>query len=40
MSRSGLLAALVASVILSAGSAMAQEQPAGAAPAIDAPTPA
>ncbi|MBZ9717148.1 tonB-system energizer ExbB [Mesorhizobium sp. AD1-1] len=40
MSRTGLLAALVASVILSAGSAMAQEQPAGAAPAIDAPTPA
>ncbi|QND68015.1 tonB-system energizer ExbB [Mesorhizobium loti] len=37
MSRSGLLAALVASVILSVGSATAQEQPAGAAPAIAAP---
>ncbi|MER8447996.1 tonB-system energizer ExbB [Mesorhizobium sp. M1066] len=37
MSRTGLLAALVASVILSAGSAMAQEQPAGAAPAIETP---
>ncbi|RUU24233.1 tonB-system energizer ExbB [Mesorhizobium sp. M7A.T.Ca.TU.009.01.3.2] len=37
MSRTGLLAALVASVILSAGSAMAQEQPAGAAPAVEAP---
>ncbi|MER9436774.1 tonB-system energizer ExbB [Mesorhizobium sp. M0618] len=36
MSRTGLLAALVASVILSAGSAMAQEQPAGAAPAVEA----
>ncbi|RWO41117.1 MAG: tonB-system energizer ExbB [Mesorhizobium sp.] len=40
MSRTGLLAALVASVILSAGSAMAQEQPAGAAPAVESPTPA
>ncbi|RWO71172.1 MAG: tonB-system energizer ExbB [Mesorhizobium sp.] len=40
MSRTGLLAALVASVILSAGSAMAQEQPAGAAPTVEAPTPA
>ncbi|RUW57457.1 tonB-system energizer ExbB [Mesorhizobium sp. M7A.F.Ca.US.008.03.1.1] len=40
MSKTGLLAALVASVILSAGSAMAQEQPAGAAPAIETPTPA
>ena len=37
MSRPGLLAALVASVILSAGSAPAQEQPAGAGPAIEAP---
>ncbi|MER8463348.1 tonB-system energizer ExbB [Mesorhizobium sp. M1396] len=37
MSKSGLLAALVASVILSVGSATAQEQPAGAAPAIEAP---
>ncbi|MER9104409.1 tonB-system energizer ExbB [Mesorhizobium sp. M0848] len=37
MSRTGLLAALVASVILSAGSTMAQEQPAGAAPAVEAP---
>ncbi|MFD2052504.1 tonB-system energizer ExbB [Mesorhizobium calcicola] len=37
MSRNGLLAALVASVILSAGNATAQEQPAGAAPAIEAP---
>lgn len=37
MSRNGLLAALVASVILSAGCATAQEQPAGAAPAIEAP---
>ncbi|MER8414972.1 tonB-system energizer ExbB [Mesorhizobium sp. M0715] len=37
MSRTGLLAALVASVILSAGSAMAQEQPAGAAPAVETP---
>ncbi|UVK47831.1 tonB-system energizer ExbB [Mesorhizobium sp. AR07] len=37
MSRNGLLAALVASVILSAGSATAQEQPAGTAPAIEAP---
>lgn len=40
LSKTGLLAALVASVILSAGSAMAQEQPAGAAPAIETPTPA
>ena len=37
MSRNGLLAALVASVILSAGSATAQEQPTGAAPAMSAP---
>ncbi|MER8695048.1 tonB-system energizer ExbB [Mesorhizobium opportunistum] len=41
MSRNGLLAALVASVILSAASATAQEQPAGtapdAAPAVAAP---
>ncbi|RWP86778.1 MAG: tonB-system energizer ExbB [Mesorhizobium sp.] len=41
MSRTGLWAALVASVILSVGSAAAQEQPTGAAPAIEAPaTPA
>ncbi|RWC39300.1 MAG: tonB-system energizer ExbB [Mesorhizobium sp.] len=39
MSRTGLWAALVASVILSAGSAAAQEQPAGAAPAPAAPAP-
>ncbi|WP_136619838.1 MULTISPECIES: tonB-system energizer ExbB [Mesorhizobium] len=38
MSRTSLLAALVASVILSVGSATAQEQPAGAAPVIEAPT--
>jgi biopolymer transport protein ExbB len=37
LSRNGLLAALVASVILSAGSATAQEQSGGAAPAIEAP---
>ncbi|QKD06131.1 tonB-system energizer ExbB [Mesorhizobium loti] len=37
MSRHGLLAALVASVILAGGSATAQEQPAGAAPAIATP---
>ncbi|MFC3326316.1 tonB-system energizer ExbB [Mesorhizobium cantuariense] len=37
MSRTSLLAALVASVILSAGSAAAQEQPASGAPAIEAP---
>ncbi|RWC23389.1 MAG: tonB-system energizer ExbB [Mesorhizobium sp.] len=40
MSRTGLWAALVASVILSVGSAAAQEQPAGAAPAPAAPAPA
>ncbi|AZO40133.1 tonB-system energizer ExbB [Mesorhizobium sp. M7D.F.Ca.US.005.01.1.1] len=38
MSRSGLLAALVASVILSVGSATAQQQPAGSAPVIEATT--
>ena len=38
MSRHGLLAALVASVILAGGGAMAQKQPAGAAPALEAPT--
>jgi biopolymer transport protein ExbB len=38
LSRNDLLAALVASVILSAGSATAQEQSGGAVPAIDAPT--
>ncbi|WP_256751941.1 tonB-system energizer ExbB [Mesorhizobium sp. Mes31] len=38
MSRNGLLAALTASVILSAGSATAQEQSGTAAPAIEAPT--
>lgn len=38
MSRNGLLAALAASVILSAGSAAAQEQSGAAAPAIEAPT--
>ncbi|MCZ8544225.1 tonB-system energizer ExbB [Mesorhizobium qingshengii] len=38
MSRNGLLAALAASVILSAGSATAQEQSGAAAPAIEAPT--
>ncbi|TKD29846.1 MAG: tonB-system energizer ExbB, partial [Mesorhizobium sp.] len=38
MSRHGLFAALLASVILSAGGAAAQEQP-GAAPAIEAPAP-
>ncbi|WP_202352282.1 tonB-system energizer ExbB [Mesorhizobium sp. 113-1-2] len=37
MSRTSLLAALVASVILAGGSATAQEQPAGAAPAVEAP---
>lgn len=37
MSRTGLLAALVASVILSVGSATAQEQPVRGAPAIEAP---
>ncbi|TPN43866.1 tonB-system energizer ExbB [Mesorhizobium sp. B1-1-9] len=37
MSRNGLLAALVASMILSAASATAQEQPAGTAPAVEAP---
>ncbi|UVK56253.1 tonB-system energizer ExbB [Mesorhizobium sp. AR02] len=37
MSRTSLLAALVASVILAGGNATAQEQPAGAAPAIAAP---
>ncbi|TIU20698.1 MAG: tonB-system energizer ExbB, partial [Mesorhizobium sp.] len=39
MSRHGLFAALLASVILSAGGAAAQEQP-GAVPAIEAPAPA
>jgi len=38
LSRHGLLAALVASVILAGGGAMAQKQPAGAAPALEAPT--
>jgi biopolymer transport protein ExbB len=38
LSRNGLLAALAASVILSAGSATAQEQSGAAAPAIEAPT--
>ncbi|UCI20432.1 hypothetical protein FJ970_05560 [Mesorhizobium sp. B2-1-8] len=40
VSRHGLLAALVASVILAATGAMAQEQPAGAVPAVEAPAPA
>ncbi|AZO01265.1 tonB-system energizer ExbB [Mesorhizobium sp. M9A.F.Ca.ET.002.03.1.2] len=40
MPRHGLFAALIASVILSAGSTAAQEQPAGAAPVIEAPAPA
>ncbi|TIL84186.1 MAG: tonB-system energizer ExbB, partial [Mesorhizobium sp.] len=46
MSRHGLFAALLASAILSAGGAAAQEQPEaaaqeqpGAAPAIEAPAP-
>ena len=38
LSRNGLLAALAASVFLSAGSAAAQEQSGTAAPAIEAPT--
>ena len=37
MSRTGLLAALAASVVLSAGAVVAQEQPATPAPAVQAP---
>ncbi|MCV3208136.1 tonB-system energizer ExbB [Mesorhizobium sp. YC-39] len=40
MSRHGLFAALIASVLLSAGGAAAQEQPAAPPPAIETPAPA
>ncbi|MEO5757559.1 MAG: tonB-system energizer ExbB, partial [Mesorhizobium sp.] len=40
LSRIGLFVALVVSAILSAGSAPAQEQSGGSAPAIEAPAPA
>jgi biopolymer transport protein ExbB len=40
VSRNGLFAALAASVILSAGAAVAQEQPTEQAPAIETPAPA
>ncbi|TIS58532.1 tonB-system energizer ExbB [Mesorhizobium sp.] len=40
MSRNGLLAALAASLVLSASVAAAQQQPSGAAPAVETPAPA